>query len=73
MNKKKLQIEPKQVIMSPSGIPEGVVLDINDYENLVVAMEDFADLIAMESVRHEKKYASAWEDFERRLKADGVI
>lgn len=59
--------------MGSSGIPEAVVLDIDDYEELVTAMEDFADVIAMQSVKHEKKYARAWEDFERQLETDGII
>ena len=73
MAKKKLQVKPKEFIMNSRGKPTGVVLDIDDYEDLVGAVEDLSDAIWMESVRHERKDAVPWEDVEKRLKEDGLI
>lgn len=74
LDKKKLKLKPKQVIVSAiTGKPEGIVLDIEDYEKLAALMEDFADLITMESLRDEEKYAIPWKKAVQKLKKNGTL
>lgn len=73
MQKKKLNLKAKKVVIGPSGDPEEVILSMETYEKFLEMAEDVADLAWMEAMREEEKDAVPWEDVKKRLKARGLL
>lgn len=64
---------PREYVVDDRGQPTGVILSLEEYEELVEALEQRDDIRHLEKAKKVKGRAVSWEEFKAQLRAQGKL
>jgi PHD/YefM family antitoxin component YafN of YafNO toxin-antitoxin module len=67
------QKHSRSFVIDDQGRPTAVIMSISDYEELLEAAEQQADIKHLEKAKHAKGKAVGWQEVKKQLQAAGKL